>query len=168
MSTIPLGGGVGALRAVRPRTLVSNNKYYSKYDKIYRPIPKLKFWLSACVVCKSLRQRTTCSPSLYLLWTECHSDVRVTQSLVYIKFNSSFQSSLMYNADRGGYKAESLLGHITKKATSSLPSHPVPFPSPSLELGRSNPARGSGGALRSGSAWGGATAKIEFGAFFYF
>jgi len=38
MSPIPLGGGVGSRRAVRPQTLVSKNKYYSKYVKIYRPI----------------------------------------------------------------------------------------------------------------------------------
>jgi len=40
---------VGSRRAARPQTLVSKNNYYSKYVKIYRPVPKLKFWLRACV-----------------------------------------------------------------------------------------------------------------------
>jgi len=36
---------------------------------------------------------------------------------------------------RGGFKAESLLGHITRKVSSpSLPSHPLPFSLPSLPL----------------------------------
>jgi len=56
---------------------------------------------------------------------------------------------------RGGFKAENLLGHITRKASSPLPSHPSPdlpslpfaLPSPPLEVDPSNPAKGSGGAL---------------------
>jgi len=55
----------------------------------------------------------------------------------------------------GGFKAESLLGHITRKASSPLPSPPssslllptFSVPSPPLEVGPSNPARGSEGAL---------------------
>ena len=40
---------------------------------------------------------------------------------------------------RGGFKAESLLGHITRKASTPLPSPPSPlipspFPSPPLEV----------------------------------
>jgi len=77
---------------------------------------------------------------------------------------------------RGGFKAESLLGHITRKASSPFPSilvlplssHLLPFSlsSPPLEVGPSNPARGSGGAVSSPSGvWGGAPAEIEFGAF---
>jgi len=48
---------------------------------------------------------------------------------------------------RGGFKTESLLGHITRKASPPLPSPPSPPPFPPLEVGPSNPARGSGGAL---------------------
>jgi len=82
---------------------------------------------------------------------------------------------------RGGFKAESFLGHITGKASSPFPSPPSPLllsppysslpslfpPLPSvIEVGPSNPARRSGGAVSSPSGvWGEAPAEIEFGAF---
>ena len=67
----------------------------------------------------------------------------------------------------GGFKAESLLGHITRKASSPsllipplpfpslpsslpsllLPHFPLSLPSPPLEGGPSNPAKGPGGTL---------------------
>jgi len=44
-----------------------------------------------------------------------------------------------YDAARGGFKAESLIGHITRKASSPLPSSPSPplssLPFPPLEVG---------------------------------
>jgi len=49
----------------------------------------------------------------------------------------------------------------------TLLSHPLPSPLP-LEVGPSNPTRGSGGALHVSSpsgVWGEAPAEIEFGAF---
>ena len=51
---------------------------------------------------------------------------------------------------RDGFKAESLLGHINRNASSPFPSPPSPplFPPfPPLDVGPSNPAMGSGGAL---------------------
>ena len=53
---------------------------------------------------------------------------------------------------QGGFKAESLLGHITRKASSPLPSSPSPplsplpfsLPSTPLEVRPLNPARGLG------------------------
>jgi len=73
---------------------------------------------------------------------------------------------------RGGFKAESLLGHITRKASPlrspPLPSHSLPFPFPPLL--RSRPPQiqlgdlGERCKLPSG-VWGGAPAEIEFGAF---
>ena len=83
---------------------------------------------------------------------------------------------------RGGFKAESLLGHahyllsLPSFPSPPLPSPPSPplsfhslfppFPSHPLEVGPPNPARGSGGVVSSPSGvWGGAPVEIEFGAF---
>ena len=77
---------------------------------------------------------------------------------------------------RGGFKAESLIGHITRKASSPLPSILLPLPSPLLPSSLPSPPSevlppqiqlgGLGSVVSSPSGvWGRAPAEIEFGAF---
>ena len=102
MSPIPLGGGVGSRRAARPRTLVSKISITQNTSKFISISPNWNSGLRACVVCKSLRQRTTCSPSLYCcdIWPFEPNVTSEWQNHSVYKIWLQFQSFLMYNTER--------------------------------------------------------------------